>query len=59
MQKGCAAFFQVQFWKYKNKSTKNILFKTEKIRKIFANTNICAIIKNKNSIKNLVVKTKI
>jgi len=35
------------------------LFQSEKMRKIFKNFKICAIIKNKKSIKNLVVKTKI
>ena len=37
----------------------NILFKSEKMRKVFKNLNICAIVKNKKCIKNLVVKTTI
>ena len=37
----------------------NILFKSEQMRKVFRNLNIFAIVKNKKSIKNLVVKTKI
>jgi len=37
----------------------NLLFKSKKMKKVFENINVCAIIKNKSSIKNLVVKTKI
>ena len=33
--------------------------KDKEIKKVFENINICAIVKNKLSIKNLVVKTKI
>ena len=41
------------------KEESEILFKSENMRKIFKNIKICATIKNKKSIKNLVVKTKI
>ena len=41
------------------KEESEILFKSEKMRKISKNIKICATIKNKKSIKNLVVKTKI
>ena len=36
-----------------------ILIESRKMKKTFSNINICAIVKNKKSIKNLVVKTKI
>ena len=37
----------------------SLLFKSKTMKKVFENINVCAIIKNKQSIKNLVVKTKI
>ena len=37
----------------------SLLFKSKTMGKVFENINICAVIKNKKSIKNLVVKTKI
>ena len=37
----------------------NLLFKSKKMKKVFENIHVCAIIKNKSSIKKLVVKTKI
>ena len=37
----------------------NILFKSEKMRKVFKELKICATFKNKKSNKNVVVKTKI
>ena len=36
-----------------------ILFQSAKMRRAFKNINICSIVKNKNRIKKLVVKTKI
>ena len=35
------------------------LFQSDKMKQAFKNINICASVKNKNSIKKLVVKTKI
>jgi hypothetical protein len=35
------------------------LMKDKKMNKVFEHINVCAIVKNKLSIKNLVVKTKI
>ena len=37
----------------------SLLFRSKTMVKVFENINVCAIIKNKKSIKNLVVKTKI
>jgi len=37
----------------------SLLFKSKTMGKVFENINVCAVIKNKKSIKNLVVKTKI
>ena len=37
----------------------NVLFKSENMKKVFKNINICTIVKNKKSIKNVVVKTKV
>ena len=37
----------------------SLLFKSKNMKQVFENINICAIVKNKKSIKNLVVKTKI
>ena len=37
----------------------SLLFKSKTMKKVFENINVCAIIKNKQSIKNLMVKTKI
>ena len=37
----------------------NVLFESVKMKKVLKNFNICAIIKNKKSTKNVVVKTKI
>ena len=37
----------------------SLLFRSKTMGKVFENINVCAIIKNKKSIKNLVVKTKI
>ena len=36
----------------------SILFKSKKMRNVFRNINVCAIVKNKKNIKNLAVKTK-
>ena len=36
-----------------------ILFKSDKMKRVFKNFNICTVFKNKKSIKNLVVKTNI
>ena len=37
----------------------SIFMKNKEMKKVFENINVCAIVKNKLSIKNLVVKTKI
>ena len=37
----------------------SLLFKSKTMSRVFENINVCAIIKNKQSIKNLVVKSKI
>ena len=37
----------------------SLLLKSKTMQKVFENINVCAVIKNKKSIKNLVVKTKI
>ena len=37
----------------------DLLFKSRTMKKVFENINVCAIFKNKKSIKNLVVKSKI
>ena len=37
----------------------SLLFKSKTMNQVFENINVCAIIKNKQSIKNLVVKSKI
>ena len=41
------------------KEEMTIFVEWNKMKKIFHDINVCAIVKNKNSIKNLVVKTKI
>ena len=41
------------------KNELSLLFRSKTMGKVFENINVCAIIKNKQSIKNLVVKTKI
>ena len=53
-QKGCAASSQNQSWKFAKKSTKS-----KTMKKVVENINVYAVVKNKKSIKNLVVKTKI
>ena len=38
---------------------KSKLLENKQMQKIFSNVNICATVKHKNSVKNLVVKTKL
>ena len=60
----CAVFFQAQPGT-KTKNRHNFreenakLFESRFIKNAFKNTKICAVVKNKKSIKNLVIKTKI